>query len=238
MIVCAQVGNVNTGAIDPIGSIADIAHEHGAWVHVDGAFGLWARCVPRLAGAAAGTERADSWAVDAHKWLNVPYDSAMVFTAHPQSHRDALGLNRSKSAYLEFGEDTRDGSDWVPEASRRARATPVWAALRSLGRSGVVDMIERNCEMARRFAHRLDEEAGISIRNDVVLNQVLVAFDDADTDDVIARVQAEGTCWAGGTTWRNERMMRISVSNWQTDEDDVDRSVAAVARCYGAARRT
>ncbi len=235
-IVCTQLGNVNTGALDPVGELADIAHAHGAWVHVDGAFGLWAACIPRLHERTAGLERADSWAVDAHKWLNVPYDSGMVFTAHPDSHRAAMGTDRAQSAYLEFGEQTRDPLEWTPEFSRRARGFAVWAALRCLGRAGVVELIERGCAMASRFAEQLAAEPGITIRNHVVLNQVLVGFDDVAAADVISAVQRDGTCWMSGTSWRGEALMRISVSNWQTDVDDVDRSVRAIVACYRAAR--
>jgi glutamate/tyrosine decarboxylase-like PLP-dependent enzyme len=231
-IVCAQLGNVNTGALDPVGPIVEAAHERGAWVHVDGAFGLWARCLDRFAGHLAGLELADSWAVDAHKWLNVPYDCGLVFTAHPESHRAALGVSASNAPYLAFGDATRDGVDWVPEFSRRGRGPAVWAALRSLGRSGVVEMVDRCCAMAREFAGLLADEPGIEIRNDVVLNQVLVAFAGVDVDALVAAIQADGTCWMGATTWRGERLMRISVSNWQTDHDDVVRSAEAVIGCY------
>jgi glutamate/tyrosine decarboxylase-like PLP-dependent enzyme len=233
-IVCAQMGNVNTGALDPVGRLTDIAHEHGAWVHVDGAFGLWAACLPRLREETEGVGRADSWAVDAHKWLNVPYDAGVAVTAHPASHAAALGTDPRESTYLQFGEDTRDAVTWTPEFSRRGRGVPVWAALRSLGHQGVIDMVDRGCAMAARFAELLGAQPGVHIRNDVVLNQVLVAFDDVDVDRLIAAVQDEGTCWMSGTTWRGEQLMRISVSNWQTDTDDVDRSVEAILRCYRA----
>jgi glutamate/tyrosine decarboxylase-like PLP-dependent enzyme len=235
-IVCAQMGNVNTGALDPIGRLSDIAHEHRAWVHVDGAFGLWAMCLPRLRDETEGVERADSWAVDAHKWLNVPYDSGLAMTAHPASHGAALGTDPLQSTYLQFGDDARDAITWTPEFSRRGRGVPVWAALRSLGRQGVVDLIERGCAMAQRFADLLRAQAGVHIRNAVVLNQVLVGFDDVDVGRLIAAVQDEGTCWMSGTTWRGEQLMRISVSNWQTDADDVDRSVNAILRCHRALR--
>jgi glutamate/tyrosine decarboxylase-like PLP-dependent enzyme len=238
VIVCAQLGNVNTGALDPVGELADIAHRHDAWLHVDGAFGLWAVCLPRLAAATAGIERADSWAVDAHKWLNVPYDSGMVATAHPASHLAATGTDHAQSSYLEFGEGTRDALEWTPEFSRRARGVAVWAALRSLGRQGVVEMVERGCTMAVRFAELLGTEPGVHVRNDVVLNQVLVAFDDVPAADVIAAVQQEGTCWMSGTRWRGEHLLRISVSNWQTDHEDVVRSAEAIIRCYRALRAT
>lgn len=230
-IVCAQMGNVNTGALDPVGRLSDVAHDRGAWMHVDGAFGLWAACLPRLRTHVDGHDRADSWAVDAHKWLNVPYDSGMVFTAHPDSHRASTGTDRAQSAYLDFG-DAREPLEWTPEFSRRARGLAVWAALRSLGRAGVVDMIDRACAMAARLAARVAAEPGIAVRNDVVLNQVLVAFEDVPAADVIAAVQREGTCWMSGTRWRGESLMRVSVSNWQTDTDDVDRSADAIIGCY------
>ncbi|HSJ45503.1 MAG TPA: pyridoxal-dependent decarboxylase [Euzebyales bacterium] len=236
VIVCAQAGNVNTGALDPVGAICDVAHGHGAWVHVDGAFGLWAACSPRLRRHIAGIDRADSWAVDAHKWLNVPYDSGMVFTAHPASHTAATGTDPAQASYLAFDDEARDAMQWTPEASRRARGFAVWAALRSLGRTGVVTTVDRCCAMASRFAERLAAEPGITIHNDVVLNQVLVGFDDVDAHAVAAAVQREGTCWMGGTTWRGRRLLRISVSNWQTDTSDVDRSVEAIMAGYRAMR--
>lgn len=235
-IVCAQMGNVNTGALDPVGALSDIAHDRGAWLHVDGAFGLWAACLPHLRERVEGHDRADSWAVDAHKWLNVPYDSGLVFTAHPDSHRSTTGTDRGQSSYLEFGEQRRDPIEWVPEFSRRARGFAVWAALRSLGRSGVRQTIERGCAMASLLAERLAATPGITVRNEVVLNQVLIGFDEVDANEVIAAIQQDGTCWMGGTVWRGERLMRISVSNWQTEVDDVDRSVHAIVACYRAVR--
>jgi glutamate/tyrosine decarboxylase-like PLP-dependent enzyme len=235
-IVCLQMGNVNTGALDPVGDLADIAHEHDAWVHVDGAFGLWARVLPSLREQTAGTERADSWAVDAHKWLNVPYDSGLIFTAHATSHRAATGTDHGQAAYLQFGEDGRDELEWTPEFSRRGRGLAVWAALRSLGRHGVVEMIDRCCVMARRFAEQLSETPGVTVRNDVVLNQVLVGFEGVPASDVITAVQAEGTCWPSGTIWHGENLMRISVSNWQTVAEDVDRSVQAIVDEYRSLR--
>jgi glutamate/tyrosine decarboxylase-like PLP-dependent enzyme len=232
MIVCAQVGNVNTGALDPVGPIVDVARKHGAWLHVDGAFGLWARCLERFDPDLSRMEEADSWAVDAHKWLNVPYDCGLVFSAHPGSHQAAIGVSAEHVPYLSFDSAMRDGVDWSPEFSRRARGPAVWAALRSLGRSGVVELVERGCAMAVEFADTLAAEPGIEIRNDVVLNQVLVAFADVDTDAVIEAIQRDGTCWMGGTTWRGERLMRISVSNWQTESQDIQRSAEAVIRSY------
>jgi glutamate/tyrosine decarboxylase-like PLP-dependent enzyme len=233
-IVCAQAGNVNTGAIDPLDAICDVAGEAGAWVHVDGAFGLWAAASPASRHLTRGIERADSWATDAHKWLNVPYDSGLVFCAHPDAHRTAMGTHASYLVYSEGAE--RDQLDWNPEASRRARGFPVYAAIRSLGRSGVVDLVDRCCAHARRFAEALAWEPGVEVLNDVVLNQVLVRFldtggdHDARTRAVVKAVQEDGTCWLGGTTWQGKVAMRISVSNWSTTTDDVDRSVAAILR--------
>jgi glutamate/tyrosine decarboxylase-like PLP-dependent enzyme len=228
-IVCAQVGNVNTGAVDPMAEICAAAREHGAWVHVDGAFGLWAAASPRLRHLVAGAELADSWATDAHKWLNVPYDSGVVLCAHPAAHRAAMGV---RASYLMHSAgDERDALDYNPEFSRRARGFAVYAAIRALGRSGVAELVERCCRLARRFADQLSG-AGVEVLNEVVLNQVLVRFgDDAHTRSVIANVQQDGTCWMSGTTWQGREAMRISVSNWSTDEDDVDRSVAAILRC-------
>ena len=228
-IVCLQAGNVNTGACDDLTAAVPLAHDHGAWVHVDGAFGLWAAANPSTRRLVAAVETADSWACDGHKWLNVPYDSGYTFCAHPDSHAAAMSLT---AAYLvgQGAGGLRAPSDFVPESSRRARGFATWAALRQLGRAGVADLVERCCRLARRFATALDAADGIEVVNDVVLNQVLVDFDgDADrTDRVIAAVQRDGTCWMGATTWHDRRLMRISVSNWSTTEDDVDRSVAAI----------
>jgi glutamate/tyrosine decarboxylase-like PLP-dependent enzyme len=235
-IVCAQAGNVNTGAIDPIGAICDLAHDRGAWVHIDGAFGLWAAAVPRLSPLLEGVERADSWATDAHKWLNVPYDSGLAFCAHAEAHRAAMSVHAS---YLVQSEsDERDPVDWTPEFSRRARGFCVYAALKSLGRSGVVEMVERCCAHARRFAERLLAQPGVEILNEVKLNQVLVRFGDDDdlTRRVIALVQSDGTCWLGGSVWQDKAVMRISVSNWSTTTEDVDRSIAAILRCAASAQ--
>jgi glutamate/tyrosine decarboxylase-like PLP-dependent enzyme len=234
VLVCAQAGEVNTGAFDPVGEISDIAHQHDGWVHVDGAFGLWAAAAPALRHLTDGVERADSWATDAHKWLNVPYDSGLAFVADPQAHRAATSL--LAAGYLAREEPGRDNSDWVPEMSRRARGFPVWAALRQLGRTGVAEVVERCCAHARRFAELLGAADGVDILNDVVLNQVLVRFQaddghhDRHTYQVIRNVQADGTCWLGGTTWRGGAAMRISVSNWATTTADVDRSVEAILR--------
>ncbi|MEV6493702.1 aminotransferase class V-fold PLP-dependent enzyme [Actinoplanes sp. NPDC051633] len=231
-IVCAQAGNVNSGAIDPMGEIIDVAHEAGAWVHVDGAFGMWAAASPQLRHMTAGIERADSWAVDAHKWLNVPYDSSLVLCAHPAAHQAAMGARASYLMNAEHGE--RDAVDYVPEHSRRARGFAVYAALRALGRDGVAELVERNCAMARRFALGL-AAGGAEILNEVTLNQVLVRFgSDERTREVLKRVQEDGTCWMSGTTWRGVAAIRISVSNWSTDESDVDRSVDTVLSCAAA----
>jgi glutamate/tyrosine decarboxylase-like PLP-dependent enzyme len=226
-IVCGQAGEVNTGAFDDLVAIADAAAEAGAWFHVDGAFGLWAAATPRLRHLLQGSERADSWATDCHKWLNVPYDSGLAFCAHPDAHRAALGVTAS---YLIHADDRRerDAMDWTPEFSRRARGFAVYAAMRELGRSGIAAMIENSCERARQFAELL-EAGGATILNGVVLNQVLVRFGDGETTrETITRVQQDGTCWLGGTDWFGEHAMRISVSNWRTTPDDVERSAAAI----------
>jgi glutamate/tyrosine decarboxylase-like PLP-dependent enzyme len=227
-IVLAQMGEVNTGALDPLDEItAKAAQAANTWVHVDGAFGLWAAASPAFDALVKGHDRADSWGVDGHKWLNVPYDSGYAIVKDAAVHRGALGAT---AAYLHTGGDVRNGFDWVPESSRRGRAIPTYAALRQLGRSGVVALVDRCCALARRFAEALGEQPGIEILNDVVLNQVLVRFgdDDARTAGVVRRVQEDGTCWLGGTTFKGRGAMRISVSNWSTTESDVDRSVAAI----------
>jgi glutamate/tyrosine decarboxylase-like PLP-dependent enzyme len=231
-IVCAQAGNVNTGAVDPLDEIVAACRAHGAWCHIDGAFGLWAAAAPGRAHLVAGAAGADSWAVDAHKWLNVPYDAALALVADPAPLKAAMALTAS---YLTTaGEAERNGADWAPEASRRARAFPLYAALRQLGRDGVADLVERDCLLATRIAERLASEPGIAILNDVVLNQVLVRFgdDDVATDAVVARVQEEGTCWLGGTRWHGVAAMRVSVSGWQTTEVDADRSAEAIVAAW------
>ncbi len=233
-IVCAQAGNVNTGAFDPFAPIVAACREHGAWCHVDGAFGLWAAAAPGRAHLAAGVEDADSWALDAHKWLNVPYDSALAIVADPAPLQAAM---RFTAPYLtEAPERERNSGDWGPEASRRARAFPLYAALRQLGRAGIAELVERHCALAARMADRLAAEPGVAILNDVVLNQVLVRFgdDDAATNAVIARVQADGVCWLGGTRRHERDAMRISVSGWQTTAADADRSAAAIAAAWRA----
>jgi glutamate/tyrosine decarboxylase-like PLP-dependent enzyme len=226
-IVCIQAGNVNTGAFDPAREICARARAAGAWVHVDGAFGLWAAVSPLYAPLLDGFENADSWAVDCHKWLNVPYDSGMVLVREPDHLRRALPTGNA--AYLTQSSQ-REPWQFTPDSSRRARGVELWAALRSLGRSGLREMIERNCRQARLFADRL-RGAGIQILNDVVLNQVLVSFGSPEeTRRVIAEIQADGTCWCGGTVWQNQTAMRISVSSWATTDEDVERSVAAMIR--------
>lgn len=226
-IVCVQAGNVNTGAFDPTGDICDVAHEAGAFVHVDGAFGLWARASKELAHLGAGIERADSWATDAHKWLNVPYDSGVAFVRDREALRAAMAVT---AEYLPTQSSNRNPSDYTPELSRRGRGVDVWAALLALGRDGVDEMVARHCRQARRFAERLSG-AGFEILNDVVLNQVLVAFGDAArTARVIAAIQNEGTCWAGITVWQGRTAMRISVISWATTHADVERSADAMIR--------
>ena len=233
-IVCSQAGNVNSGAFDDWPEICAAAHEADAWVHVDGAFGLWAGASPEHRHLVAGVEQADSWATDAHKWLNVPYDSGIVFCAHPVSHRAAMSVHASYLIHSSGGE--RDPMDWNPEFSRRARGFPVYAGIRALGRRGIAEMIERCCDHARRFAETLGADDDVEVLNDVVLNQALVRFlsadgdHDAKTRKVIERVQEDGTCWLSGTTWRGMAAMRISVSNWSTTQDDVDRSCNAILR--------
>jgi glutamate/tyrosine decarboxylase-like PLP-dependent enzyme len=228
-IVCAQAGNVATGAFDDFESIADACSTHNAWLHIDGAFGLWAAAAPATRHLTRGVERAHSWAVDAHKWLNVPYDGAMAIVADAESHVAAMSL---VGPYLVADPGQRDNTNYVPESSRRARAVPIYAALRSLGRTGVAEMIERNCAQARRMAGRLAAIPGASVINDVVLNQVLLRLpggDDANRG-AVAAIQRDGTCWLGGTTWQGQYVLRVSISNWATTDDDIDRSAEAIAR--------
>lgn len=234
-VVCIQAGNVNSGAFDPAGEICRRAHDAGAWVHVDGAFGPWALVSPAYAPLAEGVTDADSWAIDCHKWLNVPYDSGIVAVREAQHLRRALSWGNA--AYLTQSAE-REPWQFTPDASRRARGIELWAALRSLGRQGLRKMIERNCRQARTFADRL-RAAGCSILNDVVLNQVLVSFGSADeTRRVIAGVQADRTCWCGGTEWHGHTAMRISVSCWATTDDDVERSVDAILGIAKSGRET
>jgi glutamate/tyrosine decarboxylase-like PLP-dependent enzyme len=228
-IVCAQAGEVNTGSFDPFEEIADAAAEAGAWLHVDGAFGLWAAAAPRFAHLVRGAERADSWATDGHKWLNVPYDSGIVLCARPEPHRRAMSVHADYLVHA--GEDgPRDQMDWTPEFSRRARGFSVYAAIRSLGRSGIAELVERCCDLAARFAAGIAEVPGAEVLNEVVLNQVLFRFaSDDETAAKLDAVQRSGVAWMSGTTWAGRQAIRISVSNWQTTEEDVDRTVAAFA---------
>ena len=236
-IVCAQLGNVNTGSCDDVSAIADAVEGTGAWLHVDGAFGLWAAASPRLRHLVAGADRADSWATDAHKWLNVPYDSGIAFCADPEAHRAAMSV---RASYLEqAGPDAgRDQMDWNPEFSRRARGFPIYAAIRVLGREGIAAMVERCCDHAARFAELLGAEPGVEILNDVVLNQVLVRFggDDELTQATVKGVQEDGTCWLSGTVWQGRAAMRISVSSWRTSAEDVERSAAAILEAAAMVR--
>jgi glutamate/tyrosine decarboxylase-like PLP-dependent enzyme len=243
-IVCAQAGNVNTGAFDPLDEIGPIVREQpNAWLHVDGAFGLWAAAASSLRDRVRGLDGADSWTTDSHKWLNVPYDSGIVIVRDAAAHHAAMTLGAAY--YVETAGGERDPYNWVPESSRRARGFAVYAGLRSLGRDGLAAMLDRCCAIARRMADGLRGTDGVTILNDVVLNQVLVRFTppggaadeaaiDAFTRSVIAAIQADGTCWLGGTTWHGMAAMRISVSNWSTTEADADLSVGAILRCLGA----
>lgn len=230
-LLCLQAGNVNTGACDDFVRAIPLAHEHGAWVHVDGAFGLWAGASPRTAYLVEGVAEADSWGTDAHKWLNVPYDCGLAFCRDPAMHAATMSYT---AAYLTGS----GGADYVlgdltPESSRRARGFAVWAALRELGSDGVAELVDRCCALARRMAERL-EAGGATVHNDVVLNQVLVSFGDpARTDAITGAVQRDGTCWVGATTWQRQRLMRVSVSNWTTTEHDIDLSAEAILRAAG-----
>jgi len=231
-ILCLQAGDVNTGAFDPAEHIVPIAKEAGTWVHVDGAFGLWAAAAPRRAHLMKGFAGADSWATDAHKWLNVPYDSGLLFVREPQDLHAAMAVD---APYLVIGV-AREPEHYTPDFSRRARGIEVWAALRALGRQGVADLVEGTCRHATRFAEGL-RQAGYEILNDVVINQVLVSFGDAETTRrVVAAIQADGTCWAGATVWRGRTAMRISVSSWATTGEDVERSLTAIIRVAGLER--
>lgn len=239
-IVCVESANVNTGSFDPFAAVADAAERHRlrgnpTWVHVDGAVGLWARASADRVSLVAGLERLDSWSTDAHKLLNVSYDSGIAICRHPAAHRAAMSVHASY--LIQSDGEARDQMDWNPEFSRRARGLAVYATLRSLGRSGVADLVDRTCALARRFADRLAASGRAEIMNDVVFNQVLVRWlapdgdHDAFNDHVVAAIQADGTAFFSGTTWGGMRLMRISVSDWATDEDDVDRSVEALLRC-------
>jgi glutamate/tyrosine decarboxylase-like PLP-dependent enzyme len=237
-IVCAQAGDVNTGAFDPLNEIEPIVHEAGAWLHVDGAFGLWAAAAPALRHLVEGAAAADSWTVDGHKWLNVPYDSGFVIVAHPAAH--AAAMSQSAAYLIRAADCERDGQDWTPEASRRARGTAVYAALRSLGRNGIAAVVTRCCECARRIAERLRAAGGVEVLNDVVLNQVLVRFRDRDggnvTPAVAAGIQRDGVCWAGGTEWQGEPALRVSVSGWKTTLEDAERSADSILRVHASLR--
>lgn len=226
-MVCLQAGNVNTGSFDPFEPIIDRVHEASGWVHIDGAFGLWAAAVPSLSYLTAGAAKADSFATDAHKYLNVPYDSGIAFVRNPEALRRAMAI---AAEYLPSETMERNPSDFTPELSRRARGVEVWAALKFLGREGLVEMIERTCRHARRFAEELSV-AGYQILNDVVLNQVLVSFGEPQkTKKIIRDIQEDGTCWMGGTIWQGHTAMRISVSSWATTDEDVEKSLAAIIR--------
>jgi glutamate/tyrosine decarboxylase-like PLP-dependent enzyme len=245
VIVCAQAGNVNTGACDPLQEIADVTRARGAWLHVDGAFGLWAAASPRLSRLVQGAAAADSWTVDAHKWLNVPYGSGLAIVADASAHRQAMTLGASY--YVETKGTERDPFNWVPESSRRALAFPIYAVLRSLGRKGVAALVERNCSQASLMVQQLAEIPGFELLNEVVLNQVLVRFHPAEsspemnvdrmTRRVIELVQASGVCWLGGTQWRERSAMRISFCNWSTTDADVLRSAAAIREAAAQARK-
>jgi glutamate/tyrosine decarboxylase-like PLP-dependent enzyme len=233
-IVCAQAGEVNTGAFDPLPEIADACQAAGAWLHVDGAFGIWAGVSPRLRHLVEGLERADSWTTDAHKWLNVPYDSGIVLCRHPESHRAAMTTTASYLIQDEGERRVRDQVDWVPEFSRRARGFAVYAALRSLGRRGLTELVERGCDAASRFADAIARVDGVELLNEVVLNQVLFRFEsDERTEEVLRRVQEGGRVWMSGTTWNGRKAIRVSVSNWQTGDEEIDLAVSAFAEAYG-----
>ncbi|NLB83281.1 MAG: aspartate aminotransferase family protein [Synergistaceae bacterium] len=234
-ILCLQAGNVNSGAFDPCADLIPLAQEKGAWVHVDGAFGLWGKLLPELNDHTKGMELADSWATDAHKWLNVPYDSGLAIVRHQAAHRAAMALNAPY--YIAAPDEVRDPSQWVPESSRRARAFPLYCGLKSLGKQGLRELVERNCRQARLIASLLEEDPSIRILNNVVLNQVLVEFLPSGEEDrgtftrrVTAAIQEEGTCWAGGSLWKGRPVLRISVSNWSTTDTDIRISAEAIRR--------
>jgi glutamate/tyrosine decarboxylase-like PLP-dependent enzyme len=233
-IVCAQAGEVNTGAFDDLAAVADAVEAHGGWLHIDGAFGLWAAASPNLRHLVAGHERADSWATDAHKWLNVPYDCGIAFSAHAEPHRRAMTAHADY--YVRDPDAMREPVDWTPDHSRRARGTALYAALRSLGRQGVAELVESSCARAKQFAHGIAQLPGCEVLNEVVLNQVLFRFeDDATTDTVLADVQASGEAWMSGTMWDGRSAIRLSVSSWRTTEEDITRTVAAFEAALVAA---
>jgi glutamate/tyrosine decarboxylase-like PLP-dependent enzyme len=228
VVICAQLGNVNSGACDPIADICDVAKSIGAWVHVDGAFGLWAAVAPERSQLVLGLEQADSWATDGHKWLNTPQDCGMAIVRDKEALRQAMAITAAYYGPL----SKREPMQWCPDSSRRARAVELWAALRTLGRSGIAAQVERTCRHASTFAEKL-REAGHEILNEVVLNQVLVAFgSDEQTERVVAKVQKDGICWCGSTVWKGRMAMRISVSSWATTEDDVKKSIQAIVKAY------
>ena len=228
-IVCAKAGEVNTGSFDAFDEIADAAEEAGAWFHVDGAFGLWAAASPRFAHLTKGAARADSWATDGHKWLNVPYDSGIMLCARPEAHRRAISVYADYLIHSAEG-GPRDQLDWTPEFSRRARGFAVYAAIRQLGRSGIAELVERCCDHAARFAREIPE-SGAEVLNEVVLNQVLFRYDtDERTQEILRRVQESGEAWMSGSVWEGRQAIRLSVSNWQTSDEDVDRTLAAFRR--------
>jgi glutamate/tyrosine decarboxylase-like PLP-dependent enzyme len=225
-IVCIQSGSVNTGSFDPADKIIPLCKKKDAWVHVDAAFGLWAGASPKKSYLTKGVELADSWATDAHKWLNVPYDSGIVFVKNPDDLRSAMSM---EAAYLDQS-GSRIPYHYTPELSKKARAIEIWATLRSLGKKGIAELIDRTCSHAEKFAEGLTN-AGYKILNDVVVNQVLVSFGNSEkTDKIISELQKDGTCWVGGTKWNGESAMRISVSSWATTDDDVERSIEAMIR--------
>jgi glutamate/tyrosine decarboxylase-like PLP-dependent enzyme len=227
-IVCAQAGEVNTGAFDDLAAVADAIESEGGWLHIDGAFGLWAAVSPSLRQLVAGHERADSWATDAHKWLNVPYDCGLAFSAHPEPHRRAMTAHAEY--YVRDPDAMREPLDWTPDHSRRARGTALYAALRQLGRQGVAELVETSCARARQFAAEIARVPGCEVLNEVVLNQVLFRFEsDEATGAALAAVQGSGEAWMSGTTWDGRAAIRLSVSNWRTSEQDIERTVAAFA---------
>ncbi|MFO1172180.1 MAG: aminotransferase class V-fold PLP-dependent enzyme [Hyphomicrobiaceae bacterium] len=235
-LVVAQAGQLNTGAFDPFADVIPMAHAKGAWVHVDGAFGLWARVVPELKGMTAGIEQADSWATDGHKWLQTPYDCGYAIVRHPAPHRKAMTAAASYLPVEAAGE--RDPSHYVPELSRRARGFATWAIIKHLGRDGIAAMVAKHCALARRFAARLAAEPGVAVLNDVVLNQAIVRFgdDDAATKEVVAGLQKDGTCYAGGALWRGKWVVRLSVIGGPTTEADIDRSADAIIKVWRSIR--
>jgi glutamate/tyrosine decarboxylase-like PLP-dependent enzyme len=234
VIVCAQAGEVNTGSYDPFPEIVEIVRQTDAWLHVDGAFGLWVAASPERRHLVHGVTAADSWATDGHKWLNVPYDCGLMFCTQPASHNASMTM---KASYFEGqGKWVRDAVDWTPESSRRGRAFTVYAALRSLGREGLADLVDRCCDLATRFARGVEQLAGCELLNDVVINQVLFRFeDDESTLAILEAVQQSGEAWMGGTSWDGRAAIRVSVSSWRTTEADIDRTVAAFEAALVAA---